>query len=170
MWRLFTLHGNYKYLKLLPVLIEEYNNKIHRTIKMRPKDVNLKNEKTLLRNVYNYSEVDKRKRKFNVGDKVRISNYKTIFEKKYTANWSAEIFDIYIVQPTNPHTYKLKDYKGEIVKGGFYEHDFQYAKYHDVFMIEKVLKKRNKGSEIFVKWMGFDSSHNSWTKNNIIKL
>ena len=30
----------------------------------------------------------------------------------------------------------------------------------NVYLIEKVLKKR--GDKLFVKWLGFDNSHNSW--------
>jgi len=32
--------------------------------------------------------------KFNLGDSVRVSKYKTIFEKGYTSNWTIEVFTI----------------------------------------------------------------------------
>ena len=32
--------------------------------------------------------------KFKIGDHVRISKYKNIFAKRYTSNWSEEIFVI----------------------------------------------------------------------------
>ena len=31
-------------------------------------------------------------KKFKVGDHVRISKYKNIFAKRYTPNWSEEVF------------------------------------------------------------------------------
>ena len=61
---------------------------------------------------------------------------------------------------TNPVTYKLKDYRDQPIAGGFYEKELLKAKYSDVYLVEKVLKKR--GKQIYVKWLGFDSLHNSW--------
>ena len=41
------------------------------------------------------------------------------------------------------------------------------AKYPDVFLIEKILRK--KGNKVYVKWLGFDGSHNSWiNKRDVI--
>ena len=37
-------------------------------------------------------EVNDKNPKFQVGDHVRISKYKSIFAKGYTPNWSEEIF------------------------------------------------------------------------------
>ena len=51
--------------------------------------------------------------KFKIGDRVRITKYKNIFSKCYTANWSREIFAIDLIMKTNPCTYKIKDLKGE---------------------------------------------------------
>ena len=61
---------------------------------------------------------------------------------------------------TNPVTYKLKDYRDQPIAGGFYEQELLKAKYPDVYLVEKVLKKC--GNKIYVKWLGFDNSHNSW--------
>ena len=47
--------------------------------------------------------------KFKVNKKVRITNYKNIFSKFYTENWSREIFIINSILKTNPWTYKIKD-------------------------------------------------------------
>ena len=49
--------------------------------------------------------------KFKVNDRVRITNYKNIFSKRYTANWSRETFivdTVLTVLKTNPCTYKIK--------------------------------------------------------------
>jgi len=106
--------------------------------------------------------------KFKVGDSVRVSKYKTIFEKSYTPNWTTEVFTIVKVQRiiTNPITYLLEDYRRKSVAGAFYEHELHRAT-PDVYLVEKVL--RRKGDKVYVKWLGFDGSHNSWIhKNNII--
>jgi len=91
---------------------------------------------------------------------VRVSNAKQVFEKGYTPNWSTEIFTIVRVAPTNPVTYHLKDYRDQSILGGFYEHEIQKTKHPDIYLVEKVIKKR--GNQVFVKWSGFDNSHNSW--------
>lgn len=45
MWKEFSLHGSYKWLKLLPEITLKYNNTVHSTIKTKPADVSSKNEK-----------------------------------------------------------------------------------------------------------------------------
>ena len=53
------------------------------------------------------------------------------------------------------------------VAGGFYEHELQRVTDPDVYVVEKVL--RRKGDKVYVKWLGFDKSHNSWiNKNNVL--
>ena len=60
-------------------LVTSYNNTKHRTIKMKPIEVNKSNEQVLLETVYNYSKSSK-KPKYKVGDKIRISKAKKKFE------------------------------------------------------------------------------------------
>lgn len=53
------------------------------------------------------------------------------------------------------------------ISGGFYEYELQRARYEDVYLVEKVLRK--KYNKVFVKWLGLDKSHNSWIeKSNIV--
>jgi hypothetical protein len=57
---------------------------------------------------------------YNIGDRVRISSMKSLFEKGYKHNWSKEIFVVDQVQHTTPTTYLLKDLSGDVVEGAFY--------------------------------------------------
>ncbi|KAL7296467.1 hypothetical protein TKK_0010473 [Trichogramma kaykai] len=143
MWRLFSLNDNYKWVNTLPNLLKEYNNTVHRTIGMKPKDVNKSNEKELLMryDAMKYSAATT-KEKFKVGDKVRISKAKHVFEKGYTPNYTTEIFTINKVVKNHPVTYHLKDYQNQSISGGFYEHEISHANYPDVYLIEKVVKKK----------------------------
>ncbi|XP_015124149.1 uncharacterized protein LOC107046139 [Diachasma alloeum] len=102
--------------------------------------------------------------KFKVGDKVRVSKYKNIFEKGYTLNWTTEIFTRNEVVNTNPVTYKLIDYENQPIEGGFYQEELTKVIYPDVYLIEKVLRRR--GNKVFVKWLGFDNAHNSWINDD----
>lgn len=166
MWKKFTLNGNYKWVILLDDLIFQYNNRKHRTIGMKPVDVSQKNVKTVLDRIraQKYYKNVKDKPKFKVGDVVRISKSKHIFEKGYTPNWSTEIFTITKVFPSERYTYYLKDYKNNEISGGFYEEELQKCHYSDVYLVEKVIKKQ--GNKLFVKWLGFDDSHNQWIFKN----
>ena len=159
MWKRFSLQGNYKWYDILPELVAEYNNTVHRSIGMKPKDVTLDHEEHLVK-LLNKSNIKIKKLKFKVGDQVRVSRLKTIFEKGYTPNWSPEIFTVVKVQKTKPITYKLKDYQDQPLDGCFYEFELLKVKGPDIYLVEKVLKKR--GNQVFVKWLGFDSTHNSW--------
>ena len=70
------------YIDKLNDIVNEYNHKSHRTIKMKPADVK--------DNAYIDfgKEVNNKDCKFKVGGHVRISKYKNIFAKGYTPNWS----------------------------------------------------------------------------------
>ena len=70
------------YIDKLDDTVNEYNTTYHRTIIRKPIDV--KNNTYI--NIG--KEVNDKDPKFKVGDHGRISNYKNIFAKGYTSNWS----------------------------------------------------------------------------------
>ena len=148
MWKMFTLNGTYKWIDALPRLVSDYNARKHRTIGMRPVDVTPAIAERLLATVYNRVNIAGLA-KFKVGDPVRVSKYKTLFEKGYTPNWTTEVFKIVKVQHTNPASYLLEDYRKKSVAGAFYEHELHRANYPDVYLVEKVLRRR--GDEVYVK-------------------
>ena len=158
MWKSFTLQGNKKWIDLLPEVVEKYNNTYHTTIKMRPNQVNKSNEKKLLKTVYSHIKQVNPNSKFNVGDYVRISKYRTVFRKGYSENWTNEIFKIVAKKLTFPTMYTIQDQKGDTVHGGFYEHELQKVKFPDIYLIEKIVRK--KGKKVLVKWRGLNES--SW--------
>ena len=159
LWKKFSLRGSYKWLDIRHDLLTAYNNRKHRNIGAKPKDITVSNEADILKKFV--SKITKKiKPKFKIGDKVRVSKAKAVFDKGYTPNWSTEIFTIVRIAATSPPTYHLKDYQDQPVSGGFYEQELLKAKYPDIYLVEKVIKK--KGSKRFVKWLGFDNTHNSW--------
>ena len=168
MWKEFSYRGNYKWTDILEKLVTKYNNTYHKTIGMKPINVNSKNESIILKQSFTkLKTIDPRGLKFKSGDSVRISKFRDLFEKGYTPNWSNEIFKIKKVQMTNPTTYILEDEEKKPILGGFYEKELQKVTYPDVYLVEKVIKrKRNK---VLVKWLGLPSSKNSWidSKNKL---
>jgi hypothetical protein len=167
MWKEFTAKGTYEWLSILPDIVKKYNNSVHRTIGMKPKDVKQKNVKDIL------ARIKKSKRtnlepKFHLGDSVRISKYKKTFTKGYLPNWTNEVFKIYAIKPTKPPTYILQDHNGELLQGGFYEQELSKSKTGDVYLVEKVLQR--KGDKIKVRWLGFNKKSDTWLNKGDILI
>jgi len=62
MFREFSAQGSYKWLKLLPKIVSDYNNSYHRTIKMAPNAVTPKDE-AYLKQIYYLNEKKRKKEK-----------------------------------------------------------------------------------------------------------
>ena len=69
-------------------IVNEYNNTYHKTNKIKYVDVKWSTY------VFFGIENNAKDHKVMVGDHVRISNYKNIFAKDYTSNWSEGVFVI----------------------------------------------------------------------------
>ena len=85
-YKYMTVNSENAYFNVLNDIVDECNNMYHQTIKMKPTDI-----KSDSFSEYNekYNEKDP---KFNVGDPVRISKYKSIFFQGYAINWGKETF------------------------------------------------------------------------------
>jgi len=154
--------------RLLPLFLQTYNNRRHRMIGTTPNAAeNTPALHAMIReNLAKYYEtIKKRKVKYNVGDKVRIATLKGKFDRGYNERAKAEVFKVNAVKNNMPiPMYTLSNYRGdEIIKGNFYGSEMT-KKMGDVYRVEKVIKrrKRNGKTELFVKWVGFDDSYNSW--------
>ena len=158
MFKEFTVQNSTVYTDILPKIVDEYNRTYHRTVKMTPEEVSLKKNESVayLKSYHSKPSKEFKKPYFKIGDKVRISKYRGIFDKSYKGNWSEELFIINKIQPTIPITYKIKDLLGEDIKGSFYEQELQRAD-QEIFRIENVLKKDYKNRRMFVKWKGYPS-------------
>lgn len=164
MWQTFHMQSSHKWINILPALLHEYNHTKHRTTKMKPIDVinSKENEQLLLRTVYKNTIIfDENQPKFKIADKVRISKYKGVFEKGYMPGWTTEIFQISSIQHTEPTTYVLKDLQNNVIRGAFYAEEIQRVAHPNVYLVEKIIRRRGN-HHFYVKWLGFDSTHNSW--------
>ena len=165
MYKKFTENNNTIFYNILDELVNNYNNKYHSTIKMTPIEGSKKINEKKLKNIYNF-EKTKKLGKFKIGDRVRISLEKNIFEKGYETNWTQEIFVIYDIKYSNVPYYYLKDLNNEKLQGTFYEQELQKTKQDDLYTIEKILKTDK--DKIYVKWRGYDNSFNSWINKNMV--
>src|SRR5271170_2088321 len=150
---------------MLDTLMRKYNNKFHTTIGMTRVKASLKeNEMKVLQNIDDKTRlIPIRKPTLKVGDKVRISRIKAVFEKGYLPNWSEELYIVHKVKKTRPVTYKLKTLLDEEREGSFYEQELQKSR-QEVYRVEKVIRKKKiDGAEhALVKWSGYNEKHNQW--------
>jgi len=178
MWRYFTKSDDNTYIDILDDLVYAYNHSYHRSIKMRPVDVKKSNQDKVFFNLYGYNnenvieDFKDSKINFKVGDLVRLSKNKFLFDKGYTPNWTTEIFTITDVLLRDVPVYKIKDYSGEEIQGVFYNWELQKVNKRDeVYKIEKIIQKRKTktGNEYLIKWLGYPSKFNSWVKEEDLK-
>ena len=122
MFKYFSANSTRKYIDVPDDMVNNYNNTRHLSIKMTPVEASLKkNETTVWRNLYPDHERRTRRPnpKFSVGDRIRITKKKTVFEKGYTPRWTEEVFTVSKIQYTDPVTYNISDYNGEEIQGTF---------------------------------------------------
>ena len=170
-YRYFTSKNTNNYISVLNHLVKSYNNSFHRSIKTAPAKVNKTNEKKIYRILFKDVTTAKKKDfKFNVGDSVRISKYKRIFQKGYTPTWTEEIFIITNQIPRDPPVYKIRDLNNEQIQGIFYEPELQKVTNTGIYIVNRIIKSRIiKGrKQYFVSWQGYPSSFNSWVEEEDI--
>ena len=166
MWPALTRENTHEWVAMLPKIIADYNNKYHSVMKMSPNEASA--NPAAVAKVWDALRL-KHKRDaialYKVGDVVRVSRTKGVFEKGYDVSWSRELFTIVSVDTSRfPTVYHLKDMRGEPIHGSFYTQELQKTKHGDVDLIEEVLGEKGKGKNkmLFVKWLGYPKSFNSW--------
>ena len=171
-YKYFTAKNTYRYVDVLQNLVDGYNSSYHRSIKMRPINVQKRHQVQIRQRLYgakNRTAQSQKPKKFKImiGDLVRISKNRLTFAHGYHPNWTEEIFIVIDRKKfTNP-LYYLRDFNGESIKGGFYEKEIQLVTEPEEYRIEKVLRtKRVNGKTLhLVKWKGFSDKFNSWVEN-----
>ena len=81
---------------------------------MKPSDVTVMNSQQVWRTIYD-KQSSSVNYKFKVGDQVKISKQKRVFEKSYLPNWSEEKFTVAQKIARDPHVYKLKERDRELI-------------------------------------------------------
>ena len=119
---------------MLSDIVNKYNNKVRRTIKLKSIDITSDS----------YAEYNEDSNKkdpiLKVGDHVKIWKYKNIFAKWYSPNWSEEAFVVSKTKNTVPSTDVTSDLNGELSIGSLYEKELQKTS-QEKFKKEKGLKK-----------------------------
>lgn len=160
-YKYFTHKRTYRWLDSIQQLVETYNSRQHRSIGIPPKKVVKSNEKMVFSKLYG-KQVKTRSRLY-LGDLVRISKIKAVFEKGYLPNYTEEVFRVKKVRyNTKPTSYVIEDLMGEEINGTFDATEIKrVGKSDDIWRVEKIIKRDVTG-RAYVKWYGFPQKFNSW--------
>jgi hypothetical protein len=117
MYKYFDKKNTRHWIDELQNLLIDYNDSPHRGLGgNKPIDVYNGDVDDKIDQI---AETNKAKRKFAIGDIVRVSRTKGVFEKGYTPSWSRELFKIIKAKNTYPYTYGVEDMLGEKIEGTF---------------------------------------------------
>ena len=172
-----------RWLNALPDVTKAYNHAIHRGIKMTPTEARDADRVDLWNNQYSVSNPKTEIKhppkikpifKFKEGDRVRLSGFRSPFERAYTEKWTHEIYTITERESKQGIAlYSIKAWDNEVIEGKFYNNELQKvsAETEIEYNIEKVVKKQSKkGKEGYiVKWYGWPERYNSWVPKSDVK-
>jgi hypothetical protein len=149
-YRFMTMNQTNRYIDHLQALMDTYNSTFHSSIGMSPENVDESTLSTVLENLYGHlwaadSSQPVAHPHLSVGDKVRISISKDLFQKGYKGYWTNEVFYIHSIRHHHPHImYQLRDMDEQIVKGAFYEKELQkvHPESERFTKIKKIIRKK----------------------------
>ena len=164
-----------RFIDDLQKIVGAYNKSYHRSIKMRPIDVNESNAHIAFDNLYGHEKLPPKKRfRFSVNDNVRISGIKSgFFTREFFERFSREVFIVH-KRFTIDHInmYQIKDCSETILEGSFYEQELTKVDV-DRYPIEAILEEKVENGKKFVKikYENFPASCAEWVlKSTITRL
>lgn len=182
-YKYLTDRGETRYLDVLPLLVQTYNNRKHRTLNyMTPNQADKKENASKIRTIHSirYGKLLTRKgnvkrrrtNRFQIGNVVRVKTYAlapSSSRRAYLQQFHGELFKIVKVNERMPITmYEIESMNTlEHVEGGFYDNELTRIQ-GEAFKIEKILQKRGsrKNEEYLVRWKHFSPEWDSWIKSS----
>lgn len=184
--RYFSLKQNNRWIDVLQDFTDSYNATYHRSIKRTPRSVTKDNEVEVWQIQYDLPKPRKREKKaqkpksrspfkYKIGDFVRISHLRNLFDREYDERWSGEVFKISkrFVKQGFP-MYRLDDILGDVIKGSFYQIELQKVLFdpEGSFKVEKILKTRKRKGHVpesFVRWLHWPKKFDSWVPTSEVR-
>ena len=155
-------------MKILQKIVQSYNNTFHRSIGMRPIDVNFQNHIKVYNNLYKRDL--KVVPKLKINDLVKLNLNLGIFSKGYSQSWSRANYKIIppIKYPQGGYLpmYKISQItSGRKIPGFFYASELLRLNkkvFSDFnFPIEDVYPSKRGAKYRTVKWLGYNKSENT---------
>ena len=141
-----------RYIDVLQDVVHIYNHTFHRSLGENPAAISSENEgESRLRQYHIRTKGNKgeksaiKKFKYKIGQTVRLSNIRSVFDREYSQKWTGEIFKIKSrFKRQGLPVYTLVDWDNYKIDGTFYEQKLQAINVDDAtdFSIEKILKRR----------------------------
>jgi hypothetical protein len=164
---------SYRYVDVLADIVNSYNDTIHQSLGRTPRSIDKTSEgesrleQYLLRTKKGNKRRRPKKYKYDIGQTVRVSHVRNVFDREYSQKWTGELFKIVErFERDGIPVYKIKDWAGDEVIGTFYESELQDVNVDDdtEYHIDKVLKKRGRGGrrEVLVRWLHWPEKYDSW--------
>lgn len=173
-YRLLTLKGSYHYVTELPSLVKAYNSRVHGALVGKtPQEVHLMTSPEIIKQqfhrmhgtvAYKNSASSHKSDSLKVGDVVRTSIEKGVFDKGYNNVNTEELFKIRLVNRQQPvTTYLLEDLDGEAVEGQYYKEELVKTVLPQHFAIEIIDRRtRHKKKQVLVHYLGYSNKHDRW--------
>ena len=175
-------HQSHQWIHLLKDVTDSYNLTYHRSIHMTPTQAKVTSDAELWQIQHRDRPPIPKKKKsknppksrspytFKVGDQVKLSHLKKLFDRMYDQKWTGEIF-IVIHRELNQGIplYTLKDFQDDPIEGKFYQHELQKVRVDEntVYKIEKILKTEK--NRVKVRWMGWPAKFDSYISKEELK-
>lgn len=169
--RYSTYKQSSKWKDVIRDITTSYNNTYHRVIKRKPSSVSTLNQAETWLAQYTKHPPPDGAYKLKVGDTVRISHLRRVFQREYDIRYTGEVFTIKSRKTRGGlNIYTLIDLLNEDVKGTFYEPELQRVRVdpQSVYKIDKVLRtrhRRGKQKESLIRWRYHGPKFDSWVKS-----
>jgi len=169
MYKYFSEKNTTDWVTPLPKFLEAINNSICRVTGVKPSFINHDNWPTLWKKLYGneFKSVFK-KPKFEMGDNVRITKPKQIFDKGYFPSRSDHIYTVEQSHGLKPEFYNLKDNSGKKIDERFYRPELVKIEKDEStsYRVEKVIRTRTRkgNKEFLVKFIDYPETY--WIEAN----
>ncbi len=183
-WNYLTANDTKSYLPALDQIIDSLNSTPSRQTGYAPKNIDFTNIHEVFQKLYHKTfpisglggklPAPKNYKNIHVGSYVRISTFKTVFDKRHKFNYSREIFIVKRLVHSHPLQVVLMSMDYQDIIGKFYINETEPVIITDqtFFQIEKIIKtaKLHNSVYYYVKWRDYPETCNSWIpKNELLK-